>query len=102
MIDSTNSGAIVIGVFVHIRAYSEQGGMLPPKPRALLEDLLEKGRMPVVLSFGNPYPMAEVKGLGSYLCAFGDADVSIEAAVRALCGEIPARGSAPPSLGTRS
>ena len=89
---------IVIGVFVHVIAYSQAGGVLPEGPKAALEAILAKAPTGVVLSFGNPYPLAQLKGLGKYLCAFSDAEVSIEAAARVLAGDIPPWGALPDSL----
>jgi len=90
--------AIVVGVFVRNLSYRQAGGVLPDGPKAVLERLLAEGHRTVVLSFGNPYPLARVKGLRHYLCAFSEDEASVEAAVSVLAGEITARGTVPPSL----
>ena len=99
-IDPSVYHTIVIGVFVQIRAYGEVSGIIPDGPRAGVEKLMKEGRKTFVLSFGSPYPMARLKDLKGCLFAFSDCGASIEAAVKVLVGDIPAKGTLPASVTT--
>src|SRR5262249_31591008 len=44
---------------------------------------------------GSPYVLGALPGADAYLCAYSDAEISTEAAVEALFGEIPIHGKLP-------
>ncbi len=97
-IDPNAFDTFLVGVFVRLLAFEQEGGILPAALKVVLQDLLRRGRRTFVLSFGNPYPMAEVLGLKGCLCAFSDCEVSINAVVNVLTGEHPAKGEMPASF----
>ncbi|MGH7462019.1 MAG: glycoside hydrolase family 3 protein, partial [Longimicrobiales bacterium] len=49
----------------------------------------------VVTSFGNPYVLRQFPGVGTYVLAWGQWDVSQRAAARALTGQTPITGKLP-------
>lgn len=52
----------------------------------------------IVISFGNPYLLKEFPSVANYICAYGDADVSINACIKAIAGEIKIKGKLPVSI----
>ena len=97
-VDGSRFDTLIVGLFIQLKAYNPESGRLPDVCRIFLESLLEKARKAFVLSFGNPHPVAGISRLRGALCAFSDCEVSVEAAVQALTGEISARGELPPSI----
>lgn len=49
----------------------------------------------VFLSLGNPYHLLDVPMIGTYINAYGNSDIVIEAAVKKLLGQAPFRGHSP-------
>ena len=97
-VDTDRFDTLLVGLFIQLKAYNPYSGSLPDAPKTFLEGLFEKMKNVFLLSFGSPYPLAEISGLRGALCAFSDSRVSIDAAVGVLTGEIPARGETLPSL----
>ena len=62
---------------------------------AFLRGLAERGRGPVLVSFGNPYQLQQVPRVGTYVVAWGGAPVSQRAAAQALVGRLPFAGRLP-------
>jgi CubicO group peptidase (beta-lactamase class C family) len=70
---------------------------LPPAFQAFVARMAE--RAPTVLvSLGNPYLLAALPEVGSYLVAWGDREVSQRAAARAVLGATPIGGRLPISI----
>lgn len=65
---------------------------------SLVNDIIEKGHRPVVVSFGNPYILQQLPRVGTYLVAWGGSPASQTAAGRALLGEVPITGHLPISI----
>ena len=97
-VDPDQFDTLLVGLFIQLKAYNVESGRIPDAPKAFLEGLLKKKKNVFLLSFGSPYPLAEISGLRGGLCAFSDSRVSIEAAVGVLTGEIPPKGEVPSSL----
>ena len=57
--------------------------------------LTRQGRRPILVSFGNPYLLAQTPGVGAYLAAWGGFPVSQQAAARAVLGTAPITGRLP-------
>ena len=49
----------------------------------------------VFLSLGNPYHLLDVPMIGTYINAYSNSDIVIEAAVKKLLGQAPFRGHSP-------
>ena len=89
---------------VYVRAASGSGRLdLSPDVAALLNDLgrLAAGKPVAACLFGNPYVANVLPQVGSILLTFDFGDGSERAAVRAVGGEIPARGTLPVTLAGR-
>ena len=71
------------------------------QPREFLEfvrALSRRGRRPILVSFGNPYLLAQTPGVPAYVAAWGGFPVSQTAAARALLGSAPIQGRLPISI----
>jgi len=99
-VDADRFDTIVIGLFIHLRAYNQESGRLPDTLKIFLEGILESRSDITLLAFGSPYPLAEISGLRNGLCAFDDREDSIEAATSVLFGELSAKGELPDCLKT--
>jgi beta-N-acetylhexosaminidase len=60
--------------------------------------LVDRGRKPIVVAFGNPYLLQQLPWLSAYLVAWGGFPVSQAAAARALLGSAPISGQLPISI----
>ena len=60
--------------------------------------LVDRGRKPIVVAFGNPYLLQQLPWVGAYLVAWGGFPVSQVAAARALLGSAPISGQLPISI----
>jgi beta-N-acetylhexosaminidase len=64
----------------------------------LVNSLVDRGRAPVIVSFGNPYLLQQLPRAGTYVVAWAGSPVSQTAAARALMGAIPITGHLPISI----
>lgn len=65
---------------------------------SLVNDLGQRSRPTVVLTFGNPYLLQQLSLVGTYVVAWGGAPVSQTAAARAILGVAPITGHLPISI----
>src|SRR6476619_7868277 len=63
-----------------------------------VQTLVQRGRKPIVVAFGNPYLLQQLPSLGTYLVAWGGFPVSPTAAARALSGAASITGRLPISI----
>jgi beta-N-acetylhexosaminidase len=63
-----------------------------------VQTLVQRGRKPVVIAFGNPYLLQQLPSIGAYLVAWGGFPVSQTAAARALVGSSAISGHLPISI----
>jgi len=63
-----------------------------------IKKIFSRNKNTVVISFGNPYLLKEFPEIPAYICAYGDQDISIISALKALTGKIPFKGKLPVSL----
>ncbi len=94
MADTRDSDLVVVSIYVTATAYAGDVAV-PEELSDFLKELSESGTPHVVVSFGNPYLLAEFPDVRAYLLGWGDAEVSQRAAAAALLGEVPISGSAP-------
>jgi beta-N-acetylhexosaminidase len=64
----------------------------------LVQELAASRRRVIAVSFGTPYLLSSFPAVGSYLLAWGGADVCQMAAASALLGESPITGKLPVSI----
>jgi beta-N-acetylhexosaminidase len=60
-----------------------------------VQTLVQRGRKPIVVAFGNPYLLQQLPSVGTYLVAWGGFPVSQTAAARALLGSSAISGHLP-------
>jgi beta-N-acetylhexosaminidase len=70
----------------------------PPPFTNFVQALVQRGRKPIVVSFGNPYLLQQLPWVGTYLVAWGGFPVSQTAAARALLGTSAISGHLPISI----
>jgi beta-N-acetylhexosaminidase len=63
-----------------------------------VQTLVQRGRKPIVVAFGNPYLLQQLPWVGTYLVAWGGFPVSQTAAARALLGASAISGHLPISI----
>ena len=63
-----------------------------------VQTLVQRGRKPIVIAFGNPYLLQQLPSVGAYLVAWGGFPVSQTAAARALLGSSAISGHLPISI----
>jgi beta-N-acetylhexosaminidase len=63
-----------------------------------VEELVRRGRRPIVVAFGNPYLLQQLPDVPAYVAAWGGFPVSQRAAARALLGVAPVSGRLPISI----
>jgi beta-N-acetylhexosaminidase len=84
---------VLFSSFVTTR-YSKGSVAISPHVAEWLDRLAGRTRV-VVTSFGSPYVLAQLPGVGTHVLAWGGEDVSQRAAARALTGEIDITGTLP-------
>src|SRR5690606_30168938 len=73
-----------------------------PSPFAeFARQLPDRAAGPVLVSFGNPYQLRQVPGVGSYVVAWGGTPISQSAAARALTGRLGFAGRLPVTIPER-
>jgi len=65
---------------------------------SFVQTLVQRGRKPIVIAFGNPYLLQQLPSIGTYLVAWGGFPVSQTAAARALLGSSAISGHLPISI----
>ena len=88
-----NADRVLVSAYVSPSAGSGSDAV-PEALRGLVEDAVV-AKPTVLLSFGNPYLLAAFPTVGSYLVAWGDREVSQNAALKALFGEEAIGGRLP-------
>lgn len=88
------SNLVVVSLFVTIVSYSGEVA-IPEEASGFIQSLAREGIPHVVISFGNPYLLAEFPDAQAYLLGWSGAEVSQRAAAQALFGEIEIQGRTP-------
>lgn len=88
---------VIVGIFVKVKFGTGKISILPSHIK-LLNQLSALGSKLIVISLGNPYILKEFPAVPDYLCTYGDADVSINAVIKAIMGEIKIKGKLPVSI----
>jgi len=88
---------VVVPAYVRWRSGSGKIDF-PEQIRDCLNRLVSTGKPVVMVSLGNPYLLREDPGVKAYICAYGGASVSVDAAVQAMFGEIKVTGKLPVTI----
>ncbi|WP_342591544.1 beta-N-acetylhexosaminidase [Paenibacillus shirakamiensis] len=86
---------------VVVVTYTSEGS-LPSGQKLLIDKLYEltQGKL-IVVSTRNPYDINEVPQVGTYLCAYENRPVTVDAIAKVLVGEVIPAGKLPVSLGSK-
>ncbi len=60
--------------------------------------LISLNKKTILVALGSPYILSTFPNASAYLCAYSDAEPSVDAAVEVLFGEIPTRGRLPVTI----
>lgn len=89
--------AVIVAIYAKVRHGSGKISLLPSQIK-LINSLVDNKNKLIVISFGNPYLLNEFPSIPNYICAYGDADVSINAVLKAITGGIHFNGKLPVSI----
>jgi beta-N-acetylhexosaminidase len=95
--EASSYDVIITAVYAKVRYGTGKISILPSHAE-LLGNLDKSDKKLIVISFGNPYIMKEFPAISNFICAYGDADVSINAAIKAIYGDIKFKGILPVSI----
>jgi beta-N-acetylhexosaminidase len=85
-----------IAIFVTaVRATAWSGNIGLPQPFTTLMDSTSRRKRTVLVSFGSPYLIRQVPGIGSYILGWQARSMSERAMAAALAGETPITGKLP-------
>jgi beta-N-acetylhexosaminidase len=86
--------AVIVPVFAKVKYGTGKISILPSHAE-LIKSLSKSVKNLITISLGNPYLLKEFPETPSYICTYGDADVSINAVIKAIKGEIKFQGKLP-------
>ncbi|UUZ96381.1 glycoside hydrolase family 3 C-terminal domain-containing protein [Paenibacillus sp. P25] len=86
---------VIYAAFVRVISYKEGSGTLPSAQLDIIARIREMHPQLILLVLGGPYILRKMEAVGSCICAYGDGDESIDAAVDVLFGAEQARGRLP-------
>jgi beta-N-acetylhexosaminidase len=98
--DASNYDVIIVPIYAKVKINTGTVG-LPESQVSLINSLIETGKKVVVISFGNPYLIQGFPDVSSYICAYADAESSIDAAVDSFYGTIKFKGKLPVSISSK-
>jgi len=88
---------VIVPIFSKVLYKSGTAG-IPQEYLSMINSLVQNNNKVIVISFGNPYLLKDFPEVSGYLCAYGDSETSIIAAVKVLKGIIPAKGKLPVTI----
>lgn len=97
MTDSDNYDLIIIPIYAKVKIKTGTVG-LPESQTSLINSLVLKGKKIVVISFGNPYLIQSFPNVDSYICAYADAESSINSVINSIYGTIKFKGKLPVTI----
>jgi beta-N-acetylhexosaminidase len=95
--ESDNADVIIIPIYAKVKIMTGTVG-LPQSQLDLINSLIATGKEVIVVSLGNPYLIQGFPDVPAYICAYGDAESSISATIKAIFGEIKFHGKLPVSI----
>ncbi|MEO6694051.1 MAG: glycoside hydrolase family 3 N-terminal domain-containing protein, partial [Ignavibacteria bacterium] len=97
LMDAVNYDVIIIPIYAKVKIKTGTVG-LPQSQIALVNSLESLNKKVVVVSFGNPYLIQGFPDIDSYVCAYADAETSINSAIDAFYGTIKFKGKLPVTI----
>lgn len=95
--DADNYDVIIIPVYAKVKIKTGTVG-LPQTQIDLINSMQGKGKKVVVVSFGNPYLIQGFPGVDAYLCAYSDAETSVNSVIDSFYGTIICKGKLPVTI----
>lgn len=96
--NASNYDAVIIAVYAKVKYGTGKISILPSHSE-LIKSLAAGNSKLIVLSLGNPYLLTNFESVPNYICTYGDADVSLNAVIKAISGDIKFKGKLPVSIG---
>ena len=100
LLDADNYDVIIIPIYAKVKIKTGTVG-LPDSQISLISSLASKGKKIVVVSFGNPYLIQGFPEIDSYICAYADAESSIDAGIDSFYGTIKFKGKLPVTISSK-
>ncbi len=88
---------VIIPVYAKVKIKTGTVG-LPQSQLELINSLIANGKKVAVVSFGNPYLIQAFPEADSYICAYADAETSINSVISSFYGTIKCKGKLPVSI----
>lgn len=85
---------IIFAVYAKVR-YGTGKISISPENSSLITQISQAHGGTIVLSLGSPYLLKEFPNVNNYICAYGDSDVSINAALKCITGKQKFKGKLP-------
>ncbi len=95
--DAEKYDVIIIPIYAKVKIKTGTVG-LPESQLSLINSIVSKGKKVLVISFGNPYLIQGFPDVDAYICAYADAESSIEASVDSFYGTIKFKGKLPVTI----
>lgn len=95
--DAEKYDVILIPIYAKVKIKTGTVG-LPESQLSLINSIVSKGKKVLVISFGNPYLIQGFPDVDAYICAYADAESSIEAAIDSFYGTIKFKGKLPVTI----
>lgn len=92
---------VIYATFVRVLSYKEGSGTVPRSQLALIDSLRRRHPQTALLIFGSPYILRQMTPPANCLCAYGDCEYSIDAALKVLFGRMRAQGKLPVTVNDR-
>lgn len=91
------SEVILLSTYTRIRLSSGKIGLSDEQIK-FVSKLLKLKKQIVWMSHGSPYVLASFPEIKTFLCSYGDSEISEEALAKAVCGKVNIQGKLPVSI----
>jgi beta-N-acetylhexosaminidase len=95
--DADRYDRIIVSVYLKVRAFNDDLGLNESQVK-FIKELKNMGKKIIFASHGNPYIISLFPQIRTYICNYGDAEVSETALAEALYGETAITGKLPVTI----
>ncbi|MEP7145810.1 MAG: glycoside hydrolase family 3 N-terminal domain-containing protein [bacterium] len=88
---------VIVPIYAKVKIKTGTVG-LPESQISLINSMVSKGKKVLVISFGNPYLIQGFPQIDSYICAYADAESSINSVIDSFYGTIKFKGKLPVTI----
>jgi beta-N-acetylhexosaminidase len=92
-----NTGIVLIPIYAKVKIKTGSVG-LPESQVNLINKFISDGKKVIIISFGNPYLLKNFPDVDCYICAYGEAETSINSVIKGLFGDLKFRGKLPVTI----